>query len=166
MFRVEMCRLEQFELSIKMLDPWYVSGFCDGEAVFTYSRMGRSFSLYFAIRQREDNRQIVEDIQQYFNFIGKIYVSKESSVTKKNDVSKASVYFRVTRIEELKIVLGHFDKYSLQSSKKRAAYNIWRQMVLYKLENYRDVDYDNIRILAEKLSELNSQTRLFKVYGR
>ncbi len=151
---------------MKTLDPWYISGFCDGEAVFTYSRMGGSFALYFAIRQREDNRQIVEDIQQYFNYIGKIYVSKESALTKNSGFSKASAYFRVTRIDELKVVLGHFDKYPLQSNKKKAAYNAWRQMVLYKLENYRDIEYDKIRVLAEKLSELNSQSRAFKIHSR
>lgn len=151
---------------MKTLDPWYISGFCDGEAAFTYSRMGGSFALYFAIKQREDNKQIVEDIQRYFNYIGKIYTSKESAPTKNSGFTKASAYFRVTRIDELKTVLGHFDKYPLQSDKKQAAYNIWRQMVLYKMEHYRDIDYDKIRVLAERLSELNSQSRAFKVHGR
>ena len=54
-----------------MLNPWYVTGFCDGEAAFTYSRAGGSFGLYFAVKQREDNRQIVEDIQEFFNFAEK-----------------------------------------------------------------------------------------------
>lgn len=151
---------------MKTLDPWYVSGFCDGEAAFTYSRMGGSFALYFAVKQREANRQIVENIQQYFNYIGKIYVSKESMPTPNSGFSRASAYFRVTRIEELKVVLDHFDKYPLQSDKKQAAYNVWRQMVLYKLENYRDIEYDKIRVLAEKLSELNSQSRAFKIHRR
>ncbi len=151
---------------MKTLDPWYISGFCDGEAAFTYSRMGISYALYFAIKQREDNRQIVEDIRQYFNYIGKIYVSKESAPTNNSGFSKASAYFRVTRIDELKIVLDHFDKYPLQSNKKQVAYNTWRQMVLYKLENYRDIDYDKIRVLAEKLSELNQIRRRWTVAKR
>ncbi len=151
---------------MKTLDPWYISGFCDGEAAFTYSRMGGAFALYFAIKQREDNRQIVEDIQQYFNYIGKIYVSKESAPTKNSGSSKASAYFRVTRIDELKLVLDHFDKYPLQSNKKKAVYSAWRQMVLYKLENYRNIEYDKIRVLTEKLSELNSQSRAFKIHSR
>lgn len=149
-----------------MLDPWYVSGFCDGEAAFTYSRMGGSFALYFAIKQREDNRQIVEDVQRYFSYIGKIYVSKESAPTSNSGFSKAAAYFRVTRIEELKLVLSHFDTYPLQSNKKKAAYDVWRQMVLYKLENYRNIEYDKLRVLAEKLSELNLQSKSFKMHSR
>lgn len=150
-----------------MLTPWYVTGFCDGEAAFTYSRSGGTFGLYFGIKQREDNRQIVEDIREYFNFVGHIYNHKEAMPNKKNSgFSKPSAYYRVTRIGELKEIIDHFDKYPLQSQKKREAYNVWRQMVIHKLENYRDIDYDELRALAERLSSLNSQSRAFKVRTR
>ena len=142
-----------------MLNPWYVSGFCDGEAAFTYSRIGGTFGLYFAIKQREDNRQIVEDIQAYFNYVGYIYRGKEAQPTKNSGFSQPSAYYRVTKIDELQRVIEHFDKYPLQSKKKQEAYNIWREMVIYKFKNYRNVDYDKLRLLAEKLSSLNSQSR-------
>jgi len=32
---------------------------------------------------------------------------------------------------------------------------------LQKLENYREIDYNKLRALAEKLSNLNSKTRAF-----
>jgi len=149
-----------------MLSPWYVTGFCDGEAAFTYCRSGGTFGLYFAIKQREDNRQIIEDIREYFNYIGNIYRGKEASPTKNSGFTKASAYYRVTRISELKVVVDHFDKYPLQSKKKEEAYQAWRQMVIHKLENYRDIDYDKLRALAEKLSSLNSQSRAFKVHTK
>jgi hypothetical protein len=149
-----------------MLSPWYVTGFCDGEAAFTYCRSGGTFGLYFAIKQREDNRQIIEDIQEYFNYIGNIYRGKEASPTKNSGFTKASAYYRVTRISELKVVVDHFDKYPLQSKKKEEAYQAWRQMVVHKLENYRGIDYDKLRALAEKLSSLNSQSRAFKVHTK
>jgi len=149
-----------------MLTPWYVTGFCDGEAAFTYCRSGGTFGLYFAIKQREDNRQIIEDIREYFNYIGNIYRGKEASPTKNSGFTKASAYYRVTRISELKVVVDHFDKYPLQSKKKEEAYQAWRQMVIHKLENYRDIDYDKLRALAEKLSSLNSQSRAFKVHTK
>jgi len=147
-----------------MLDPWYISGFCDGEAAFTYSRSGGTFALYFSIRQREDNQQIIEEIQQYFNYVGNIYRGKESAPTNNNGFTKPSAYYRVTRINELKRIVEHFDRYPLQSEKKRQAYNIWRQMVLHKLENYRNIDYNKLRLLAEKLSNLNLQSRAFKIH--
>lgn len=147
-----------------MLDPWYITGFCDGEAAFTYSRAGGSFGLYFSIRQREDNRQIIDDIREYFNYVGYIYITKEAPATKNSGFSQRAVYYRVTKISELQRIIEHFDKCPLQSKKKQEAYNIWRQMVIHKLENYRDIDYDTLRALAEKLSRLNAQSRAFKVH--
>lgn len=149
-----------------MLTPWYVTGFCDGEAAFTYSRSGGTFGLYFAIHQREDNRQIIDEIHSYFNDIGDIYINKESLPTKNSGFSKPAVYYRVTRIGELQRIVEHFDKYPLQSQKKHEAYLVWREMVMHKVENYRNIDYDILRNLAEKLSLLNSQSRAFKVHKR
>ena len=149
-----------------MLSPWYITGFCDGEAAFTYSRAGGTFALYFAIKQREDNQQIIEDIREYFNFVGSIYKNKETSPTQNSGFSKAAAYYRVTRIGELKVIVDHFDKYPLQSKKKYEAYQVWRQMVMYKLDNYRDIDYNQLRVLAEGLSSLNSQSRALKVHTR
>jgi len=149
-----------------MLTPWYITGFCDGEAAFTYSRSGGTFGLYFAVRQREDNRQIVEDIQEYFHYVGDIYRSKEAAPTKNSGLTKPSAYYRVNRVNELKVIIDHFDKYPLQSKKKLEAYKVWREMVMHKLENYRNIDYDKLRALAEKLSSLNSQSRAFKVHTK
>ena len=149
-----------------MLTPWYITGFCDGEAAFTYCRSGGTFGLYFAIKQREDNRQIIEEIQEYFHHIGNIYRNKESRPTKNSGLSKPAAYYRVTRINELKIVVDHFDRYPLQSKKKLEAYRVWREMVMHKLENYRNIDYDKLRALAEKLSSLNSQTRVFSRHNK
>ncbi len=149
-----------------MLTSWYITGFCDGEAAFTYSRTGGSFGLYFAIKQREDNRQIIEEIQGYFGYVGNIYRNKESSPTKNSGYSKPAAYYRVTKITELQRIVEHFDKYPLQITKKQEAYDVWRQMVIHKLDNYRNVNYDILRALAEKLSSLNSQSRAFKVHKK
>lgn len=149
-----------------MLEPWYVTGFCDGEAAFTYSRSGGTFGLYFAVKQREDNRQIVEDIQQYFNYIGCIYRGKESKNVPKSGWTQPSSYYRVTKIKELERIIEHFDRYPLQSKKKYEVYKVWREMVMHKLENYRDFNYAYLHSLAEKLSQLNCQSRAFKVHKR
>ncbi|MEW6101320.1 MAG: LAGLIDADG family homing endonuclease, partial [Candidatus Omnitrophota bacterium] len=130
-----------------MLNPWYVTGFCDGEAAFTYCRTYGSFAMYFAVKQREDNRQIVDDIREFFNFVGNIYRQKESKASPKAGHSKPAAYYRVTKIGDLKIIIDHFDRYPLQSLKKLEAYKVWRAMVLHKLENYRDIDYDTLRAL-------------------
>ena len=148
------------------LDPWYVTGFCDGEAAFTYSRGSGSFGLYFAIKQREDNKQIVEDLRAYFKYVGNIYHNKESIPTRNSGFTKPSAYYRVTRIDELLEIIAHFEKYPLQSKKKLEAYQIWRQMVMHKTGNFRSTNYDILRELASKLSNLNSKSRAFKVHTR
>lgn len=149
-----------------MLTPWYVTGFCDGEAAFTYSRTDGTFGLYFAIKQREDNRQVIEEIYDYFHSVGNLYRHKESNPTKNSGFTRPSVYYRVTKINELKLIVDHFDQYPLQSKKKLEAYNVWREMVMHKLENYGKVNYGKLRDLAQKLSSLNSQSRAFKVHTK
>ena len=148
------------------ISPWYVTGFCDGEAAFTYSRGSGSFSICFSIKQREDNKQIIEDIWEYFGHAGYIYQSKGSLPTRYSGNTKSSIIYRVTKIEELLIILDHFDQYPPQSKKKLESYNIWREMVLYKSQNYRSASYDILRELAEKLSASNSKSRAFKVHTR
>jgi hypothetical protein len=149
-----------------MLNPWYITGFCDGEAAFTYSRMGGSFAIYFAIKQREDNKQIIEEIMAYFNYVGSLYHHKGSFPTENSGYTKPSVYYRVTKGNQLQKIIEHFDKYPLQSQKKFQAYQVWREMVIHKLENYRAIDYSKLRMLAEKLSSLNLQSRAFKRHKR
>lgn len=140
-----------------MLTPWYITGFCEGEAAFTYSRAGGTFALYFSIKQKEESREILAAIQEYFGYIGKIYG---------HSPAQSSAYYRVTKIQELKRVVGHFDKYPLQSKKKNEAYRVWRQMVMHKIEHYRGIDYEKLRTLAEKLSGLNARSRAFQVHKR
>lgn len=142
-----------------MLDPWYVTGFCDGEATFTYSRSGGSFNLYFSLRQREGNYYLLEKIQEFFGYIGTIYRNKEGSFNKKSAPSQPpSAYscYRVAKVDELKRVIGHFDKHALQGRKKDT-YLIWRKMVMHKIENYRASDYDILRGLAKELAQVKSK---------
>jgi len=148
------------------LEPWYVTGFCDGEAAFTYSRNGGTFAIYFGVKQKEDSKQIIDDIWGYFGYVGNIYRDKGALPRKNSGFTKPSVYYRVTKIDELKIIVDHFDKYPIQSDKKRSAYNIWRDMVMHKLTHYRSSDYDILRKLAAELSSVNSQSRAFKVHTK
>lgn len=139
-----------------MLEPWYVTGFCDGEASFTYSRTGSSgVNLYFCIRLRDDDRRIIERIRDFFG-VGKIYAVKPRLPGPRSGFTKASAYYRVNRISELAKIIQHFDKYP-PSSKKARAYQIWREMVLLKKRDFRKPKFIEIEKLALKLSVLNSK---------
>jgi hypothetical protein len=148
------------------LNPWYVTGFCDGEAAFTYSRAGGSFNVYFSLTQREDNRQIIDDIQAFFDYAGKIYHKKGAQPAKNSGHTKPSWYYRVATVDEIPIIIDHFDKYPMQSKKKWEAYRIWREMVMHKIENFREPNYDKLRELAARLSSLNSKSMAFKIHSR
>ena len=148
------------------LDPWYVTGFCDGEAAFTYSRSGGTFAISFSIKQRSDNSQIIEDIWEFFNHVGNVYNGKRAAPTKNSGDTKPSVIYKVSRVDELLVIINHFDRYPPKSKKKNEAYNVWREMVMHKSDNYYKVDYNKLRALAEKLSSLNSKSRAFVIHSK
>lgn len=148
-----------------MLNPWYVTGFCDGEAAFTYSHASGVYNMYFSLRQREDNRKIVEELLEFFNYAGNIYRDKGKGALSTSGFTQPSAYYRISRTEELLRVIGHFDKYPLQSRKKEC-YRVWKEMVLYKNDHWRVADFNILRPLAEKLSSLNQKSRAFKVHKK
>lgn len=109
--------------------------------------------MYFSLRQNEANRDIVEKIHSFFDKVGSIYISR-SRQKKKQSVS---YYYRISRADQLKRIIEHFDEYSLQS-KKHKSYLVWRKMVLHKAENFRDVDYGMLKDLASQLAAFNQRS--------
>ena len=131
--------------SRETLDPHYVTGFVDGEGLFTYSRSGKQISLYFALKVSAANEPTLQAIQAFFGGIGTIYIVK-------NGATKTSRYFRVARHDELMRVVEHFDQYPLRTL-KREGFAIWRSMVLVK-QQFRKPDRALLADLAERLSQL------------
>jgi hypothetical protein len=94
------------------LNPWWITGFCDGKALFSISI---SFSTTnsgnwfirpsFSIHLHKKDIQILELIQFYFNGIGNINIFQDS------------IIYRVRKLEDLLIIKSHFIKYPLQTSK-------------------------------------------------
>ena len=117
------------------LEPEYVTGFVDAAGSFTYSRSSKQLALYFALKVGATDRPLVEDVQAFFGGIGRIY---------------AAGYFRVTRREELMMIVEHFDRHPLRSS-KREVYELWREMVLAKQE-FRRPDRELLDRLADEIS--------------
>src|SRR6516162_3600700 len=105
------------------LQPWFVSGFADAHAAFTFSRGGRGhIDLYFAVKRPTGDRPLLEAIQKFFEGAGRIYAVKTRNAS----------YYRVSRPDELRRVAAHFEQYPLQSPMKREIYEVWREMVLHK----------------------------------
>ena len=134
-----------------VLNPWYVTGFVDGEGAFTFSRSGRQLALYFAIKLTGAERELLERIREFFGGIGSIYdVGAREAPTPRSGYTKAAVYYRVCRREDLERVVEHFDRYPLRGT-KRASYAIWRQMVLLK-RSFRKPPREELEQLAAQLS--------------
>ena len=109
--------------SRETLAPWFVSGLADAQAAFTFSRRGRSgLDVYFAIKRPDRDRKLLEAVQLFFEGAGRLYPVK----------SRKATYYRVSRPEELRRIVGHFEKYPLQSPMKREVFEVWREMVLHK----------------------------------
>ena len=134
----------------ELLDPWYVTGFVEGEGCFTYSRSGSRLALYFAIKLTGADAPLLDEFRRFFGGIGRIYRVAPRVPRHRSGHTKAASYFRVCRQDEHKTVISHFDRYPL-SGVKALSYSVWRQMVLLKKElgGRRREDLDR---LAQRLS--------------
>ena len=137
-----------------MLTPWFVTGFCEGEAAFTYSRRGKGLELYFAIKSKADDRNLISQLRDFFG-VGKIYEVKPRLPRAYSDNTTTAVYYRTSKISQLELVVQHFDRYPLVG-KKRLAYQIWKKMFLLK-RNFRKPDFGRLQELAYALSDLSSK---------
>src|SRR5262245_23670990 len=117
---------ETFSRGTSGVEPWYVTGFVEGEGTFTFSRSGAQMALYFAIKLTESDRSILEAIQDFFGGIGSIYRVKPRVPRASSGYTKTAAYYRVCRRDELDRVVEHFDSYPLRGS-KAASYAIWRE---------------------------------------
>lgn len=116
-----------------MINPWYVSGFVDGEGCFsliinTENRKRKDkISVYrywvvdFSIHVRADDEPILREIQRYFeagriSFVGtREFPAVHFNVRDRKDITEK--------------VISHFDKYPLEAKKKKD-YELWREAVL------------------------------------
>ena len=136
------------------LIPWYVTGFCDGESTFTYSRSGKNLSLYFAIKLNFEDRHLLYKIKDFFG-VGKMYVGKPMPPGKYSGHTRTYFYYRVSKISELSKVIEHFIQYPLVG-KKALSFSVWKEMVSLKTA-YRKPNRDELDRLAHKLSALTGK---------
>ena len=149
---------ETFSRGTQALDPWYVTGFVEGEGAFTFSRNGRQMALYFAIKLTGPDKSILEAIRGYFEGAGAIYrVAASAAPTPSSGHTKEAAYYRISRREDLERVVAHFDRHPLRGSKARA-YAIWRQMVVLKRE-FRKPNRAELDSLSAQLSAVSKRRK-------
>lgn len=109
---------------ISSLNPWFLTGFADAESSFRIKlqknnklKVGWQVGTYFQISVHNKDRVLLESIQSFFDGVGNIY--KEH---------KDSIQYRVNTLKDLKVVIGHFDKYPL-ITQKYANFELFKQVV-------------------------------------
>jgi hypothetical protein len=104
------------------LDPFFITGFTDGEGCFSVSisnnqdrKVGYSVKIFCQIGLHQKDLNVLEKIQSFFG-VGNIYIKKDNSA-----------YFLVQSIQDLEIIIKHFDNYPLISN-KFADYQLFKQV--------------------------------------
>ena len=105
------------------LNPYYITGFIDGEGCFTTSILpdGRSLSGWqvkpvFKISLHKRDEKLLEAIQRAFG-VGKIYKKGQNALD-----------YRVSSLNDVKVIINHLDQYPLLT-KKLADYILFKQSV-------------------------------------
>jgi len=105
------------------LDPWFITGFSDGEATFTFniikspsSPVGYKLQLFYIITLHKKDLPLLTLIQKYFDNKGQDL-----------KVTDDTVRLTVSSINDLEVVIKHFDAYPL-ITKKLADYLLFKQV--------------------------------------
>lgn len=147
MFHMELFHVEP------ELNPWFVTGFCEGAGSFTYSRSGRGLGLYFALKVGATDLPLLQRIQRFFAGAGRVY--HISAGSEGDGKLGGSLYYRVTRRRELELIVAHFDGYPLAGA-RRDQYGLWRGMVALK-QRFRKPDIAKLNEIAARLSHLRQR---------
>ena len=146
------------------LEPWYVTGLCDGDGSFSYSRRGKGLAaLYFSVKLTAVDRPLLERLQEYFGDLGTIYDVRPSSQKANAGWTKRSLYYRVTHTHDLQAVVEHFDRYPPQG-RRNEVYAVWRELYeIRRVWRYRrkmpEEELTRFGELLERLSSLSPRNQ-------
>jgi hypothetical protein len=104
------------------LNPWYLTGFSDGESNFTVrifksntTKLGWTIQPVFQIMLHKRDLDLLKKIQGYFG-VGEIYHKEQAS------------NYTVQSLKGIKVIINHFEKYPL-FTKKREDFILFTQIV-------------------------------------
>ena len=113
------------------LNPNFVSGFVDAEGCFHISivdraelKTGKSVRVIFQISLHKKDKALLDQIRNYFG-VGEVIARKDGAF-----------YYRVSQVQDLMLVLAHFEKYPLLTQ-KGADLELFKQTVekIYRKEH-------------------------------
>lgn len=115
------------------LDPWYVTGLCDGESTFNIAekkdnRNGRKYSSFlptFSIFMRADDGPLLKSIREFFGE-GRLHYQDRSD--RKYKASPMWAY-QVSGYRACQVIMLHFNKYPMHG-RKHKDFLVWREIVV------------------------------------
>ena len=115
-------------LDRKALGHW-LTGFADGDGCFYYSppKKTKQRQLKFKVYLREDDLDVLELTQAYWGGIGRFY-GESAKYRSSGYESGPTKGFEVYDLQELLVVVGHFEEFPLLS-KKAMSFQIWKDIV-------------------------------------
>lgn len=151
----------------KILNPYYVTGFTDAEGCFNVTISPRSngkyqVSLRFEIDLHSRDIELLSNIQSFFNGVGTLTPSKNSSLVK----------FVVRNFDDIyNIIIPHYNKYPLLTQ-KQADFLLFKKIALLMNDKEHLTPEGLLKIVAIKasinlgLSEKLSSIFLVEPYKR
>lgn len=141
------------------INPWFVTGFIDAEGCFSISiirnkklKTALGVRARFQINLSQKDKVLLEQIQSYFGVKGSIYTKNKWNL----------IELQVQSINDLKIIINHFDKYPLRT-KKFADYKLFKQAFNLILDK-EHLTMDGLnKIVAIKASMNNGLSAHIKV---
>ena len=131
------------------MNPWFVTGFLDGEGCFlltifrdTKRSIGWQAQLWFSVTLDKKDEALLIAFKNYFNMAGYIAKHREDSLI-----------FRASSKEDLIVVINHFNKYNL-ITQKRADFEL-RNKAFYIVQNKGHLTMKGIEKLVAIKSSLN-----------
>ena len=131
----------------RLLNPWFLTGFADGESNFTVrifksntTKIGWTVQPVFQIGLHNKDLFLLEKIQKYWN-VGEIYHREDSS------------NYMVQSLKNIKIIIAHFDKYTLLT-KKAEDFKLFSDIVRL-LDNKEHLTAPGLRKIISLRASLN-----------
>ena len=135
------------KLNLK-LNPWYVTGFSDGEACF-HIAIGKNIKYKngfyvnpgFSIVLHKKDKILLEKIQAYFGGIGTLKTNNKI------------VEYRIFSMKDLKVIIDHFDNYPL-ITKKQIDYMLFKE-TLELIKNKEHLTVEGLQKIVNIRASMN-----------
>jgi hypothetical protein len=120
-----------FDSDNTKLNPWFVTGFSDGESCFIISvqknlkmKTGWEVRACFSLGLHPRDQRLIEQLQSFFG-VGKVFLSKNA------------VAYKVSSLKEIEeVIIPHFNKYPL-ITQKQADFELFKVVIgLMKQKNH------------------------------